>query len=79
MPQLHFYISELTAQKLQQQARMAGISMSSYVAELVQREVGDDWPPDFFETVVGGWIGDPLRRTDQGEWNERGQLRGMRE
>ena len=74
MPQLHFYVSEPIAEKIQQRARMAELSVSRYVAQLVQQEIGDDWPSDFFETVVGGWAGAPLQRPPQGIVEERDAL-----
>ncbi len=38
------------------------MSVSSYLAELVQGEIADDWPAEFFTDVVGGWQGEPLTR-----------------
>ncbi len=26
------------------------------------------WPAGFFEEVIGGWVGEPLERPDQGKW-----------
>jgi len=32
------------------------------------------WPPLFFDTVIGGWKGEPLVREDQGKYEIRNQL-----
>jgi hypothetical protein len=30
--------------------------------------------PGFFEEVIGGWVGEPLTRPEQGEYKTREQL-----
>jgi hypothetical protein len=74
MPQLHFYVPEQTAEELRKQAEAKGISLSKYLASLVQAEVPSGWPPRFFEDVVGGWKGEPLERPPQGNYEERGSF-----
>jgi hypothetical protein len=32
------------------------------------------WMPGFFEEVIGGWVGEPLTRPEQGEYENREQL-----
>jgi hypothetical protein len=32
------------------------------------------WMPGFFEEVIGGWVGEPLSRPEQGEYDMREQL-----
>ncbi|TAE61678.1 MAG: DUF2281 domain-containing protein [Nostocales cyanobacterium] len=32
------------------------------------------WMPDFFEEVIGGWVGEPLARAEQGEYEIREDL-----
>jgi hypothetical protein len=32
------------------------------------------WMPGFFEEVIGGWVGEPLSRPEQGEYETREQL-----
>ena len=44
------------------------MSLSQYVAELVKRELGMEWPEGFFDEVVGGWHGEPLERPPQGQF-----------
>ena len=71
MPQLHFYVPKDLAERIQQEAHAATKSVSSYLAELVKREMASDWPEGFFDEVVGGWRGDDLQRLPQGEYEQR--------
>ncbi|BAZ02407.1 hypothetical protein NIES37_64190 [Tolypothrix tenuis PCC 7101] len=32
------------------------------------------WMPGFFEEVIGGWVGEPLERPSQGDYEIREQL-----
>lgn len=70
MPQLHCYVTDALAERLQERARHQHISVSKYIAGLVEKDVGNQWPEGFFETVFGGWEGD-LVRPEQGEFEER--------
>jgi hypothetical protein len=74
MPQIHFYIPEKTAQMLRSRAGAAGLPISRYVAGVIQRELGGDWPEGFFERIVGGWQGKPLRRPPRGRFEKRDRL-----
>lgn len=74
MPQLHAYVPTRVADRLHARARARGIPVSRYLAELIQRDVDLGWPPDFFDQVVGGWKGEPLRRPPQGKAQERDKL-----
>lgn len=73
MPQLHFYVPEAVAEKLRAQARAAGLSVSRYLAAVVGADPGQGWPPGFFDEVVGGWQGKPLRRPPQGRLDKQCQ------
>lgn len=75
MPQLHLYVSNDLAEKIQQEAKTADMSVSRYLATLVKREVDNNWPDRFFEEVVGGWVSDPLPRPLQGEFEHRDELK----
>ena len=66
MPQLHLYVPDEIAETPKARARAAGKSLSSYLADLVVREVASEWPEGFFEEVVGGWKGKPLKRSKTG-------------
>jgi len=32
------------------------------------------WMPGFFEEVIGGWVGEPLERAEEGEYETREPL-----
>ncbi|MBE9143672.1 hypothetical protein [Planktothrix mougeotii] len=34
----------------------------------------EDWQPGFFEEVIGGWVGEPLVRENQGQYEMRENL-----
>ena len=74
MPQLHFYLPDAVVKRIKQRAASRGLSVSRYVAEIVGRELGEDWPEGFFENTVGAWEGEPLERPEQGEFEERDEL-----
>lgn len=74
MPQLHLYVPDEIAETAKARASAAGKSLSSYLAELVIREVAGEWPEGFFEEVVGGWKGEPLQRPKQGHVDRRDRL-----
>jgi hypothetical protein len=66
MTQWHLYVPDDVAEMAKSRAKAAGESLSAYLAELVRHNVSGDWPEGFFEEVVGGWKGEPLRRARQG-------------
>ena len=74
MPQLHFSVSEDIAEKVRSRALHSNMTVSRYLADIVAREVGDGWPPGFFDEVVGSWQGPSLERPPQGEYEVREQL-----
>ena len=74
MPQLHVYVPQKVAGIVRERARARGMTVSGYLAELVTREVASDWPDGYFDEVVGGWEGPPLRRAPQGRFEERDKL-----
>lgn len=74
MPQLHLYIPDELAERIQREAQAADMSISRYLAQLVQREISPDWPTGYFEDVVGGWKGGLLERPSQGSLEQRERL-----
>ena len=74
MPQLHLYVPREVADRAQHAAEARGMSLSRYLAEVVRREVGEGWPPGFFDEVVGGWVGESLERPPQGDFEAREAL-----
>ncbi|HIK12173.1 MAG TPA: hypothetical protein IGS52_18260 [Oscillatoriaceae cyanobacterium M33_DOE_052] len=43
-------------------------------SELETPPKASGWQPGFFEEVVGGWVGEPLVREDQGDYEVRETL-----
>ena len=74
MPKLHFYVPQDVAETVKSRARAKGKSLSGYLAELVREQVAGSWPAGFFDDVVGGWKGRPLRRSKQGRLERREKL-----
>ena len=70
MPQLHCYVKEEFANKLREKARQANLSVSKYLASLVEREVQTQWPEDYFE-LFGSWKGGEFQREPQGDYEQR--------
>ena len=71
MPQLHLYIPEELAAEVARKARARGLSVSRFLAELVQQRVTTAWPEHYFDQVVGSWKGKKLVRTRQAEFERR--------
>jgi hypothetical protein len=69
--QMHCYVSDETAKAMRDRAAARGVSVSRYLAELVQREAGGGWPEGYFEAVVGKWQGEAPIRPEQGELEAR--------
>ena len=74
MPQLHLYVPQNVANEIKRRAQAKGISVSKYLAEVVRREVSEEWPGGFFSKVVGGWSGETIVRPPQGDFEEREPL-----
>ncbi len=74
MPQLHLYLSKEVAEEVKRRAKSRGVSVSSYLGDLVQGQITDKWPKNFFSEVVGGWAGEPLTRSSQMEFETRDEL-----
>jgi len=74
MPQLHLYVPESLAEAIRRRADAVGLSISSYLGQLVRREVEGGWPDGWFDEVVGGWKGGPLERPEQGSCELRDEF-----
>ena len=74
MPQLNLYVDDELMERIRRAADTAELSISRYVAQLVRREIENEWPENFFEEVLGGWQGEPLTRASQGMSEEREAL-----
>lgn len=65
MAQLHLYLPADLADEVKERAKAEGLSVSAYLAAIVRSQLTRHWPEDFFSTVVGGWVGEPLERPEQ--------------
>lgn len=71
MPQLHLYVPEETAEKLRKRAAGRNLSLSRYLAQIVEAELAAGWPDGYFEDVLGS-VSDPdFRRPSQLPLEER--------
>ena len=73
MAQLHFYIPDSVADSVKIKAEHAHLSVSKYLAELVKREVANQWPENYFDNF-GQWEGEPLQRPVQDALEQRETL-----
>ena len=71
MPQLSTHVPKSLAERVAARAKARGISVSRYLADLIRRDIELGWPDGFFDRVVGGWKGAPLRRAPQGRLEDR--------
>ena len=73
MPQLHCYVAEDVANQLQQKAERAHLSVSKYLALLIQNDIGRQWPDGYFD-LFGAWQGEPLQRPASGDYEQREEI-----
>lgn len=74
MPRFQLYVPEAIAAEIKRRAAERGKTASAYLAEIVRREVADEWPDGYFTRVIGGWHGKPLRRPRQPALRARERL-----
>ncbi len=74
MAQLFIEVSESIAEQLRRRAEAKRLTVSQYLVNLLSRELSEEWPPGFFEEVVGGWQGEPVDRPPQGTYERRERL-----
>jgi len=74
MAQLHLYLPDELAEEIRRRAKASEQSVSAYLAELVKGQIADRWPDEFFDKVVGGWVGNPLERPEELEVETREEL-----
>lgn len=73
MTQLFCEVPETLARRVEEKAGEVHLSVSDYLAKLIERDVGGGWPAGYFENVIGCWQGD-LERPEQDEWTVRAPL-----
>ena len=74
MTQILIEVSNPIAERLRRSAEAQGLTVSQYLEHLLCRELSEEWPPRFFEEVVGAWQGEPLERLLQGAYEQRERL-----
>jgi hypothetical protein len=74
MSQLLIEVSDPIAEKLRRRAEAKGLTVSQFLENLICQELSEEWPPGFFEEVVGGWQGEPLERPSQGAYEHRERI-----
>jgi hypothetical protein len=66
MAQVTLYLDEETVKRLRRAARVAGLSQSRWLAELVRQKTAREWP-DAVRELAGAWAdfpeADELRRS----------------
>jgi hypothetical protein len=62
MTPLEIELPDEVAVEVRRRAEDRGLSVSGFVTELVEREVGKGWPEGFFDEVLGGWRGEDIQR-----------------
>jgi len=71
MAQLHCYVPDRIAEKIQQKARQSHLSVSKYIAELLKQDAAGEWPNGYLENVLGHWQGGLLEREPEGDLESR--------
>lgn len=71
MAQLHLYLPDDLADEVKERAESEGMTVSAYLAAIVKNQLTRQWPEDFFSTVAGGWVGEPLERPEQPPFEKR--------
>ena len=74
MPEIRLQLPEEIAARVLEYAAAHGMTVDSYITEIITRETYSTWPESFFQQVVGGWKGEPLQRFPQGELEHRERL-----
>jgi len=71
MAQLHFYVPDKFAAEIRKRAEQAHLPVSRYLVGLISREIGTEWPENYFRGVHGGWNGKALKPEPEGTLEHR--------
>ena len=74
MAQLHFYVPDKFATEIRKRAEQAHLPVSRYLVQLISREIGTEWPENYFSEICGGWNGEALKRDPEGTLENRLEL-----
>ncbi len=64
MTQIYLSVDQRTATELAARAAAKGQSLSKYLADIVRREVAEQWPDGYLRAVVGSCAADPLEEPE---------------
>ena len=72
MPRVSFSVPNEISILLRKNAEAKGLSLSKYIAEMVEREMAkSEWPEGYFEQVVGSWQGEVIEGLEDLPLQER--------
>lgn len=54
MTQLAIYIEDRLSEKLEKAVKASGKSKSKWIADIIEKELNDQWPENFFK-LAGSW------------------------
>ncbi len=74
MPQMHLYLKKAVAEEVRRRAESQGLSISAYLAGVVESAVQDSWPVGYLAEVIGCTEDDPLERPATLGWDARDAL-----
>ncbi|MEZ5582805.1 MAG: hypothetical protein R3F37_08590 [Candidatus Competibacteraceae bacterium] len=56
MAQLHCYLPDDLAKQFQEKARAAHLPVSKYLALLIKKDLGNQWPEGYFDLFAAGKV-----------------------
>jgi hypothetical protein len=71
MAQLHFYVPDKFAAEIRKRAEQAHLPVSRFLVDIISREIGTEWPENYFSDIGGGWQGEALNREPEGTLENR--------
>jgi predicted transcriptional regulator len=73
MSQITIYLDDTLADRLRQAAERDGMSLSSWVAQVIADRTANSWPADIL-ALAGSWADEQIKRPEQGEDLPRASL-----
>jgi len=68
---MHLYLKKAVAEEVRRRAESQGLSISAYLAHVVEAAVQDCWPDGYLSEVIGCMENDPLERPAEQGWETR--------
>ena len=68
MPQVSLYLDKPLYKEVQSVVKRKGVSMSSFVSEVLKEYLADDWPEEFLE-VIGSMNDEPFELPEDIPWS----------